>query len=46
MKKEVEIGIEAAERGEVIDGETVFAELEEDIRQIEMEMQQASETSS
>lgn len=32
LKKEIEIGIEAAERGEVIDGETVFRELEEKLR--------------
>lgn len=43
LKREIMIGIEASERGEVVDGETVFAELEEDIREIEIEMQRASE---
>ena len=35
------IGVEASERGEVIDAELVFAELEEDIQQIETENRQA-----
>lgn len=43
LRKEITIGIEAADRGEVIDGEALFAELEEDIREIEMEMQRSSE---
>ena len=43
LKREIMIGIEASERGEVVDGEIVFAELEENIREIEMEMQQAPE---
>lgn len=29
------IGVEASERGEVVDAELVFTQLEEDIRQIE-----------
>jgi antitoxin ParD1/3/4 len=33
LKKEIEIGIEAAERGEVVDGETVFRELREKLQQ-------------
>ncbi len=41
LQREITIAIEASERGEVVDGEIVFAELEEDIREIEMEMQQA-----
>lgn len=43
LKQEIAIGIEQADRGELIDGEEVFAELEEDTRQIEAEIQQASE---
>lgn len=43
LRKEITIGLEASERGEVIDGEALFAELEEDIREIEMEMQRSSE---
>lgn len=43
LKREIMIGIEASEHGEVVDGEIVFAELEEDIREIEIEMQRASE---
>lgn len=39
LRKEIMIGIEASERGEVVDGEIVFAELEEYIREIEMEQQ-------
>jgi len=33
LKKEIAIGIEAAERGEVIDGEIVFRELREKLQQ-------------
>ena len=43
LKQEVEIGIEALEGGEVFDGEAVFDELEEDIRQIEISMEQRSQ---
>jgi antitoxin ParD1/3/4 len=43
LKREIMIGIEASERGEVVDSETVFAELEENIREIEIEMQRAYE---
>ena len=39
LKAKIREGIEASERGEVVDGEEVFAELEEDIRQIEAKMQ-------
>lgn len=46
LRQEIMLGIEAAERGEVIDGETVFTELEEDICEIEMEMQRAIDASS
>jgi antitoxin ParD1/3/4 len=42
LKQEIAIGIAQADRGELIDGEEVFAELEEDTRQIEAEIQQAS----
>lgn len=41
LKQEIAIGVEAAERGEVIDAELVFAELEADIQQIEAQKQQA-----
>jgi antitoxin ParD1/3/4 len=40
LKREIMIGVEASERGEVIDAELVFAEIEEDIRQIETEKRQ------
>ena len=32
LKEKIREGIEAADRGELIDGEEVFAELEDDIR--------------
>ncbi len=35
LKEKLRIGIEASDRGEVFDGEEVFAELEEDIRLME-----------
>ena len=41
LKAKIREGIEASERGEVVDGEEVFAELEEDIRGVEAQMQQA-----
>ncbi len=41
LKAKIREGIEASERGEGIDGEEVFAELEEDIRRVEAQMQQA-----
>jgi antitoxin ParD1/3/4 len=41
LKPKSEKGIEASERGEVVDGEEFFAELEEDIRRIEAEMEQS-----
>ncbi|XWK87264.1 MAG: type II toxin-antitoxin system ParD family antitoxin [Phormidium sp.] len=44
LKAKIREGIEASERGEVVDGEEFFAELEEDIRRIEAEMQQVEET--
>ena len=40
LKEKIRVGIEASERGEVVDGEEFFAELEEDIRRIEAEMAQ------
>lgn len=43
LKQEVEIGIEALKRGEIFDGEAVFDELEEDIRQIEISMEERGE---
>lgn len=42
LKAKIRVGIEAADRGELVDGEEVFAELEEDIRSIEAEMEQAA----
>ncbi|MEH1845149.1 MAG: type II toxin-antitoxin system ParD family antitoxin [Nostoc sp.] len=41
LKAKIQEGIEASERGEVVDGEEVFAEIEEDIRRAEARMQQA-----
>lgn len=38
LKAKIREGIEASERGEVVDGEEFFAELEEDIRRIEAEI--------
>ncbi|KYC43612.1 CopG family transcriptional regulator [Scytonema hofmannii PCC 7110] len=35
LRKEIMVGVEQIERGDIVDGEAVFAELEEDIRQIE-----------
>ncbi|MCL6749725.1 type II toxin-antitoxin system ParD family antitoxin [Nostoc sp. CCCryo 231-06] len=40
LKAKIQVGIEELERGEGIDGEEVFAELEEDIRRAEAQMQQ------
>ncbi len=40
LKAKIQEGLEASERGEVVDGEEVFAELEEDIRRAEAQMQQ------
>ncbi|KYC42174.1 CopG family transcriptional regulator [Scytonema hofmannii PCC 7110] len=40
LKGKIRVGIEASERGEVIDGEEFFAELEENIQRIEAEMEQ------
>ncbi|MHC5723242.1 MAG: type II toxin-antitoxin system ParD family antitoxin [Nostoc sp.] len=44
LKAKIQEGIEASERGEVVDGEEVFAEIEEDIRRAEAQMQQAEAT--
>ncbi|MBN4002404.1 type II toxin-antitoxin system ParD family antitoxin [Nostoc sp. LPT] len=41
LKAKIQEGIEASERGEVVEGEEVFAEIEEDIRRAEAQMQQA-----
>ncbi|MBC6430618.1 type II toxin-antitoxin system ParD family antitoxin [Nostoc sp. HG1] len=41
LKAKIQVGIEELERGEGIDGEEVFAEIEEDIRRAEAQMQQA-----
>jgi len=41
LKAKIQVGIEELERGEGIDGEEVFAEIEEDIRRAEAKMQQA-----
>jgi antitoxin ParD1/3/4 len=43
LKEKIREGIEELERGEGIDGEEVFAELEEDIQHVEVQMQQAEE---
>jgi antitoxin ParD1/3/4 len=39
LKEKIRVGIEELDRGEGIDGEEVFAELEEEARQIETEME-------
>ncbi|MBD2184049.1 type II toxin-antitoxin system ParD family antitoxin [Planktothrix sp. FACHB-1355] len=33
LKKEIMLGVEASERGEVIDGETVFSQLQQKLQQ-------------
>lgn len=43
LKAKIREGIEELDRGEGIDGEEVFAEIEEDIRRIEAEMEQREE---
>jgi antitoxin ParD1/3/4 len=35
LQRKLSVGVEQADRGELMDQEDVFAELEEDIRQIE-----------
>nr|WP_225225380.1 type II toxin-antitoxin system ParD family antitoxin [Komarekiella delphini-convector] len=40
LKAKIQVGIEELERGEGIDGEEVFAEIEEDIRRAEAEIEQ------
>ncbi|MBD2773498.1 type II toxin-antitoxin system ParD family antitoxin [Iningainema tapete] len=45
LKQKIREGIEAADRGELIDGEEVFAEIEEDIRRAEARMQEKEEVS-
>jgi len=44
LKEKIREGIETSERGEVVDGEEVFAEIEEDLRRIEAQMQQVEAT--
>ncbi len=44
LKAKIRVGIEELDRGEGIDGEEVFAEIEEDIRRIEAEIEQAEAT--
>lgn len=39
LKSKIQEGIEASERGEVFDGEEVFAELEADLQRMEAELQ-------
>lgn len=39
LKAKIQEGIEASERGEVFDGEEVFAELEADLQRMEAELQ-------
>ncbi|BDI15416.1 hypothetical protein ANSO36C_12180 [Nostoc cf. commune SO-36] len=39
LKAKIQVGIEELERGEGIDGEEVFAEIEEDIRRAQAQMQ-------
>jgi antitoxin ParD1/3/4 len=41
LKEKIRVGIEAANRGELVDGEEVFDEIEEDICRIEAQMQRA-----
>ncbi|MCC5657271.1 type II toxin-antitoxin system ParD family antitoxin [Nostoc sp. XA010] len=41
LKAKIQVGIEELERGEGIDGEELFAEIEEDIRRAQAQMQQA-----
>ena len=41
LKEKIRVGIEELDRGEGIDGEEVFAELEEEARQLEAEMELA-----
>ncbi|MBN3942682.1 MAG: type II toxin-antitoxin system ParD family antitoxin [Nostoc sp.] len=41
LKAKIQVGIDELERGEGIDGEEVFAEIEEDIRRAQAQMQQA-----
>lgn len=41
LREKIRVGIEAADRGELVDGEEVFDEIEEDICRIEAQMQQA-----
>ena len=43
LKEKIRVGIEELDRGEGIDGEDVFDEIEEDICRIEAQMQQAEE---
>lgn len=43
LKAKIRVGIEELDRGEGIDGDLVFAELEDDIQRIETEMQQTQE---
>ncbi len=45
LKEKIRAGIEASDRGEVVDGEAVFAELEEDIRRIEAKILHKEEAS-
>lgn len=40
LKQKIQVGIAELDRGEGIDGEEVFAELEEDIQQVEAQMNQ------
>ena len=46
LQAKIDEGIASLERGEGIDGEIFFAELEEDSKRIEAEMQQASEATA
>jgi antitoxin ParD1/3/4 len=42
LRQHLAIGIEQADRGELIDDDDVFAELEDDIRQIEAEQRRTA----
>ncbi len=44
LKAKIRVGVEELDRGEGIDGEEVFAEIQEDIRRIEAEIEQAEAT--
>lgn len=42
LQQHLAIGIEQADRGELIDGDDVFAELEDDVRQVEADQRRTA----